>query len=803
MSTVTPDLAWFPPQFPEKGRLPSHPVLIGQNCYLQESLERAHHDALCAAAGRRVFRPCCKTLHISLFFDGTGNNLNHDLYTADPKHPTNIARLFRASIGQGYAAGTGDNNQWLVDVEGSAGNQYYKYYIPGVGTPFPEIMDLDFSADGLAFATYGEDRINWGLLRLIDALRRTLGKGKLSDVENWQSVKAMATTAADPKLIGQYARRQEFRRLLDNLKKELKPALEQPFPGHPKLLGIKLYVYGFSRGAAAARAFINWLSELMPEPNNKGEAQPLCLSSSAGDIPLSVEFLGLFDTVASVGVAHMAPVAEGHMSWADGTMELPDNGLVKRCVHLVSSHEQRLCFPLDSICRADGRYPANSVEVVYPGVHSDLGGGYPPGEQGKASSKVDDFLLSQIPLNEMYASAFAAGAPLKIPLNALHNELKKDSWRIMPAAVLDEFSVDPILIQRFNNWRKLTLNIPDAGPISDELAAQFSPVRAPVNIIQALENQIGWITAWRINRYASGSFRSQGFYHDAALNNQDQDNDPRVRMARERERDQAQEEVRKARLNKLAENPREAPFVLLPGGVKDFDAALGQTQLLQAAIEFKEDYHEQPRSQAKSTTYRVMDWFKGFVYAFNQDDVPVEFRRIKQDGDKRVAILFPPQGEQSNASEPSGLTRALFDEQIHDSRAWFMHNAIGSREPWGSYFLYRMIYFGEAMSKKVKPLAMLGYVAGLGAPVSVQDVRFMIKLLSEDQPLAKASAAQETITVVSTVNEQQQDILQDKTRQIVCVQHPASVLAECQNAQQQDRERKMALVQELWAQSTQ
>lgn len=67
------------------------------------------------------------------------------------------------------------------------------------------------------------------------------------------------------------------------------------------------------------------------------------------------------------------------MAWADGTMELPDNALIKRCVHLVSAHDQRLCFPLDSICRADGRYPEYAVEVVYPGMHSDIGGGYPPG----------------------------------------------------------------------------------------------------------------------------------------------------------------------------------------------------------------------------------------------------------------------------------------------------------------------------------------------------------------------------------------------------------------------------------------
>lgn len=32
-------------------------------------------------------------------------------------------------------------------------------------------------------------------------------------------------------------------------------------------------------------------------------------------LPVSVEFLGLLDTVASVGVAHVVPVADGHMSW--------------------------------------------------------------------------------------------------------------------------------------------------------------------------------------------------------------------------------------------------------------------------------------------------------------------------------------------------------------------------------------------------------------------------------------------------------------------------------------------------------
>ena len=52
-------------------------------------------------------------------------------------------------------------------------------------------------------------------------------------------------------------------------------------------------------------------------------------------------------------------------------------------------------------------------------MHSDLGGGYPPGDQGKANGDGDSLLLSQIALNEMYAAAFESGAPLKVPEDSL------------------------------------------------------------------------------------------------------------------------------------------------------------------------------------------------------------------------------------------------------------------------------------------------------------------------------------------------------------------------------------------------
>uniref|UniRef100_UPI002A83F30B T6SS phospholipase effector Tle1-like catalytic domain-containing protein n=1 Tax=Enterobacter TaxID=547 RepID=UPI002A83F30B len=521
MSEIITDLAWFPPAFPAQGRLPTQSALVGTSCAQQDNHELAYRQELCLAAGRRVEPPCCKTLHISLFFDGTGNNLNHDLYIADPKHPTNIARLFRATIGQGYAGGLASKTAELLDASGSGDDKYYKYYIPGVGTPFPEVNDLDFSMMGLAAATHGEDRINWGLLRIIDALKLTMGLDALSDDESWTAVDKMATSMASFGLTGSANRFETFQSLLKDMAPDLQKALVPVEPGKPKLLSVKLYVYGFSRGAAAARAFVNWLSELLPKPEEGKDKPEQCLAVGGLKIPLSVEFLGLLDTVASVGVAHIAPVAEGHMGWADGTQELPAEkiygGLIKKCVHLVSSHEQRLCFPLDSIRRPDGHYPANSQEVVYPGMHSDLGGGYPPGDQGKANAEDDGLLLSQIALHDMYSSAFQAGAPLKVPEDSLPSELKSDDWRKMPLSVGKEFFIDEVLSGRFNAWRSLTLGLSSpTDPISPEQAAKYDPPRAPVSLEKALEDQMGWITAWRINRYAGGTYKTQRFYVDSA-----------------------------------------------------------------------------------------------------------------------------------------------------------------------------------------------------------------------------------------------------------------------------------------------
>ncbi len=173
-------------------------------------------------------------------------------------------------------------------------------------------------------------------------------------------------------------------------------------------------VIGFSRGAAGARAFVHKLINKWAPNGN--------LANQTGKyaIPYQVNFMGLFDTVASVGlpdsvrtVADVDMFAGHHAFASGGALDIPDK--VRFCWHAISIHEQRMSFPLDSI-RKDDDYPEGvRREIAYPGVHSDVGGGYAPGAQGKgrgSDDQDDSHKLSQITLHDMYIAALKYGVPL-------------------------------------------------------------------------------------------------------------------------------------------------------------------------------------------------------------------------------------------------------------------------------------------------------------------------------------------------------------------------------------------------------
>ena len=153
MSTVkenSSSKAWAPPEFPVNGRLPTEISAVTAN-YEKQTLEENLFRQVVNSRGQKQHSACCHSLHISLFFDGTNNNNDND---TKKNHPSNIAKLFHASL-RGK------------DAEESG---YFSYYMPGVGTPFPEVGELDYSEGGLKYATGGEDRINWALVSLAHSL---------------------------------------------------------------------------------------------------------------------------------------------------------------------------------------------------------------------------------------------------------------------------------------------------------------------------------------------------------------------------------------------------------------------------------------------------------------------------------------------------------------------------------------------------------------------------------------------------------------------------------------------------------
>ncbi|QYD71082.1 DUF2235 domain-containing protein [Paraburkholderia edwinii] len=160
-----------------------------------------------------------------------------------------------------------------------------------------------------------------------------------------------------------------------------------------KVTRIDIAVFGFSRGATLARAFVNRLLDRCTMKDSVLH-WPCDTALDGESAPLHIRFLGLFDTVESIGMpAH---------NLSDLRLRIPEQ--VERCVHLVAGHELRACFPLTAVGNGSA-----CEEIVLPGVHSDVGGGYQPEEQGRSD------MLARIALNRMRLEAAISGVPFTAP----------------------------------------------------------------------------------------------------------------------------------------------------------------------------------------------------------------------------------------------------------------------------------------------------------------------------------------------------------------------------------------------------
>lgn len=389
------------------------------------------------------FKKCEVISNIGIFFDGTQNNKDRD----SPRlADSNIARLH--------------------DVyRGAADMGYHRVYIPGVGTRFPDIGENDESIMGEAFSFGCEERVIFGLLAVFNALhwrcfnslmfdqgavRALCRNGRnVIDKNDSERLAKLGTHGGllQATLSDDSDRRAFLTRHAQLLEAKLKGA-------KARVVECFLDVFGFSRGAAEARVFCHWLDELL-------------VGGRLAGVPLRFRFVGLIDTFASAGFGSGASAllgnsTGGHGAWASAeSLRIPAS--VQNCVHMVAMHELRRNFPLDEI-GVNGKLQAGWIQHAYPGSHSDVGGGYRPGELGISVGNNpqhgDSLKLSQIPLNHMFDCAVAAGAPMKKPKVtpgiyypfAVHPDLAKAYDEFIAQATLAPRPMYAWL-QQYLNWR--------------------------------------------------------------------------------------------------------------------------------------------------------------------------------------------------------------------------------------------------------------------------------------------------------------------------------------------------------------
>lgn len=392
----------------------------------------------------RALPTCANYAHIGVFFDGTNNN---KYFSTKEKSHSNVARLYDVFPGEGVlteeqirqTARVYYDSEWekrtlpvpstfaakekaeYFSQAQARKTMYRKIYVPGVGTPFRQVGDENDdelgNRLGEAVAKYGNARIIWAMLQVLSLLMSMSGQEAIPAQELDDMARKLGRPAVDGDVKIAFYKKLNGSHYLRKLQNDRLPKIE----------AVNLYVFGFSRGAAAARSFCTRMRTYLAKLDIK--------------FKINIKFLGLFDTVASVGSAHSSRALygkeNGHHSWAAMDLMFPSG--IDKTVHLVAAHEVRGSFPITSIASMTGE------EIVFPGVHSDVGGGYAPTEQGKSVYvDTDTGKLSQIPLSVMYRKAVMAGVPLLLP-----SEWQDD-------AIKEVMKVDPVLIRDFNSYRENT-----------------------------------------------------------------------------------------------------------------------------------------------------------------------------------------------------------------------------------------------------------------------------------------------------------------------------------------------------------
>lgn len=280
-------------------------------------------------------------LTIGIFFDGTGNNAVNTqnmmkAYTAghynldDPEAESILAKCARDNFGVSGSGATSyigyyTNIHWL--------STFYRKAIPDNNSD----IQTSIYIDGIGTdAGKPDSKLGQGFGISDTGVIAKTDKAVSSLVSNIQDVlDVIGKKQADNKLI---------------------------------IRALQFDIFGFSRGAAAARHFANRIQSEDPaiiSAIRQGVTGTDFNGSPAG----KTRFIGIFDTVAAIGT----PVngLNPHSADTGDVNLLLRPGVAEKVFHITAANECRFNFALNSVKPA---WP----ELALPGVHSDIGGGYLP-----------------------------------------------------------------------------------------------------------------------------------------------------------------------------------------------------------------------------------------------------------------------------------------------------------------------------------------------------------------------------------------------------------------------------------------
>lgn len=237
-----------------------------------------------------VASQCEIGLQMGIFFDGTENNIYKHRETG--AH-TNVARLYEI-------------------YEESGGIR--AVYVPGIGTPCPEIGENNPKLLGSAIADGGMERIWYAFFLVINTIYfYAKGKPYFNEKNIITAIKSklllVSCNDEEGKVVDlfRHEKSQKNSRMIKKDKKklaefvfgDLSKRIECLLQNHkPAVKELHLDIFGFSRGAAQARVFCNLLNTVMENGKFCG-------------VTIRIRFLGLFDTVASVGWSVVEEGIEG------------------------------------------------------------------------------------------------------------------------------------------------------------------------------------------------------------------------------------------------------------------------------------------------------------------------------------------------------------------------------------------------------------------------------------------------------------------------------------------------------------